>query len=103
MLISRLSWKPSHITTSSMFGNVSPPRCEKNENVEPRNIGRHNMWKPTTRPTRRSYERAGQTVEFYSPLIVRCPDGQKRTAYIRDNIYGEQTYLGEIRIYHMKN
>lgn len=61
------------------------------------------MWKPTTKPTRRSYERAGQTVEFYSPLIVRCPDGQKRTAYIKDNIYGEQTYLGEIRIYHMKN
>jgi hypothetical protein len=39
-----------------------------------------------------------KTIEFYAPLMVRCPNGEKHKAYIRDNIYGTETYLGTIKL-----
>ena len=64
--------------------------------------------KPTEKPRKLTRKRyitlasgnviEGTPIEFYAPLMVRCPNGEKHKAYIRDNEYGAETYLGTIKL-----
>lgn len=56
------------------------------------------IWEYDERTIPKTKKRLIKRIEFYAPLMVRCPNGEKHKAYIRDNEYGTETYLGTIKL-----